>query len=170
MLFGIAARASGRTGSTSGSGSVRAGFPLQAALSLGMAMGLPIALGGCLGYDGQVVHGYQSDPRTLDQVKVGSSAEQILTLLGTPTTTSTVGGDAWYYVTQVTDRDIAFMQPKLTDQRVFAVYFDKNKKVERVANYGIQDGKVFDFVSRTTPTAGAESTFLKGMFVNLLHF
>jgi hypothetical protein len=25
-------------------------------------------------------------------------------------------------------------------------------------------------VSRTTPTAGAESTFLKGMFINLLHF
>jgi hypothetical protein len=29
---------------------------------------------------------------------------------------------------------------------------------------------VFDFVSRTTPTAGAESTFLKGMFINLLRF
>jgi outer membrane protein assembly factor BamE (lipoprotein component of BamABCDE complex) len=170
MLFGIAARARSKTASASGFGSVRTNFALKAALSLGLAVGLPLALGGCLGYDGQVVHGYQSDARSLDQVKVGSSAEQILTLLGTPTTTSTVGGDAWYYVTQVTDRDIAFLQPKLVDQRVFAVYFDKNKKVERVANYGMQDGKVFDFVSRTTPTAGAESTFLKGMFINLLHF
>ena len=167
MLFGIAPRAGGKTGSASGGGAIRARFALKATLSLGLAIGLPLALGGCLGYDGQVVHGYQSDPRSLEQVKVGSSAEQILTLLGTPTTTSTVGGDAWYYVT---DRDIAFQQPKLVDQRVFAVYFDKNKKVERVANYGIQDGKVFDFVSRTTPTAGAESSFLKGMFVNLLHF
>lgn len=170
MLFGIAPRAGGKTGSASGRGSIRASFALKATLSLGLAVGLPLALGGCLGYDGQVVHGYQGDPRTLDQVKVGSSAEQILTLLGTPTTTSTVGGDAWYYVTQVTNRDIAFQQPKLVDQRVFAIYFDKNKKVERVANYGVQDGKVFDFVSRTTPTAGAESTFLKGMFVNLLRF
>ena len=170
MLFGIAARAFGRTGSASGSGLIRTRFASKATLSLGLALALPLALGGCLGYDGQVVHGYQSDPRSLDQVKVGSSAEQILTLLGTPTTTSTVGGDAWYYVTQTTERDIAFLQPKVTDQRVFAVYFDKNKKVERVANYGMQDGKVFDFVSRTTPTAGAESTFLKGMFVNLLHF
>ena len=58
----------------------------------------------------------------------------------------------------------------LTDQRVFAVYFTKDKKVERVANYGMEDGKLIDFVSRTTPTAGAESTFLKGMFINLLHF
>jgi outer membrane protein assembly factor BamE (lipoprotein component of BamABCDE complex) len=162
MLFGTAALARRKMASTSGLRSARIGFALAATLSL--------TLGGCLGYDGQVVHGYQSDPRSLDQVKVGSSAEQILTLLGSPTTTSTVGGDAWYYVTQVTNRDIAFLQPKLVDQRVFAVYFDKNKKVERVANYGLQDGKVFDFVSQTTPTAGAESTFLKGMFVNLLHF
>jgi len=137
-------------------------FALAAALALG--------LGGCLGYDGQVVHGYQLDQKTVDQVKVGASAEQILVLMGTPTTTSTVGGDAWYYITQVTDRSVQFMSPSLIDQRVFAVYFNKGKKVERIANYGMEDGKVIDFVSRTTPTAGAESTFLKGMFVNLLRF
>ncbi|QBR72607.1 outer membrane protein assembly factor BamE [Beijerinckiaceae bacterium] len=137
-------------------------FALAAALALG--------LGGCLGYDGQVVHGYQLNPKLIEQVKVGSSAEQILVLMGTPTTTSTIGGDAWYYITQVTDRSVQFMQPRLIDQRVFAVYFTKDKKVERVANYGMEDGKLVDFVSRTTPTAGAESTFLKGMFINLLHF
>src|SRR5208283_970893 len=68
------------------------------------------------------------------------------------------------------DRGLSFMPPKVTDQRVFAVYFTKDKKVDRVANYGMEDGKLIDFVSRTTPTAGAESTFLKGMFINLLHF
>jgi outer membrane protein assembly factor BamE (lipoprotein component of BamABCDE complex) len=162
MVFGIAAPANGKTLPASGFGPARLRFVLAAGLALG--------LGGCLGYDGQVVHGYQGNAQTVDQVKTGSSAEQVLTLLGTPTTTSTIGGDAWYYVTQITNRDVAFLQPKLVDQRVFAVYFDKNKKVERIANYGIQDGRVFDFLSRTTPTAGAESTFLKGMFLNLMHF
>jgi outer membrane protein assembly factor BamE (lipoprotein component of BamABCDE complex) len=131
---------------------------------------LALGLGGCLGYDGRVVHGYQLNPKTAEDVKVGSSAEQILVLLGSPTTTSTVGGDAWYYISQTTDRGLGFMPPKVTDQRVFAVYFTKDKKVQRVANYGMEDGKLIDFVSRTTPTAGAESTFLKGMFINLLHF
>ena len=56
------------------------------------------------------------------------------------------------------------------DQRIFAVYFSKAKKVERIANYGIQDGQVFDFVSRTTPTAGAESSFIAGAMKNLLKF
>jgi outer membrane protein assembly factor BamE (lipoprotein component of BamABCDE complex) len=139
-------------------------------MKLALAAALALALGGCLGYDGQVVHGYQLDPKSAEQVKAGASAEQILVLLGTPTTTSTVGGDAWYYISQVTNRSVQFMHPKVTDQRVFAVYFTKDKKVERVANYGMEDGKLIDFVSRTTPTAGAESTFLKGMFINLLHF
>lgn len=137
---------------------------------LALAAALALGLGGCLGYDGQVVHGYQLDPKSAEQVKAGASAEQILILLGTPTTTSTVGGDAWYYISQVTNRSVQFMSPKVTDQRVFAVYFTKDKKVARVANYGMEDGKLIDFVSRTTPTAGAESTFLKGMFINLLHF
>jgi outer membrane protein assembly factor BamE (lipoprotein component of BamABCDE complex) len=139
-------------------------------VKLALAAALALGLGGCLGYDGQVVHGYQLDPKLAEQVKAGASAEQILVLLGSPTTTSTVGGDAWYYVTQVTERDLQFMPPKVTDQRVFAVYFSKDKKVVRAANYGMEDGKLIDFVSRTTPTAGAESTFLKGMFINLLHF
>ena len=30
-----------------------------------------------------------------------------------------------------------------------------------LANYGLKDGKIFDFVSRTTPTAGYEQSFLK---------
>jgi outer membrane protein assembly factor BamE (lipoprotein component of BamABCDE complex) len=137
---------------------------------LALAAVLALGLGGCLGYDGQVVHGYQLNPKTAEDVKVGSSAEQILVLLGSPTTTSTVGGDAWYYISQTTNRGLSFMPPTVTDQRVFAVYFDKDKKVARVANYGMEDGKLVDFVSRTTPTAGAESTFLKGMFINLLHF
>jgi outer membrane protein assembly factor BamE (lipoprotein component of BamABCDE complex) len=141
-----------------------------AGVKLALAAALALGLGGCLGYDGQVVHGYQLDPKLAEQVKAGASAEQILVLLGSPTTTSTVGGDAWYYVTQVTDRGLQFMPPKVTDQRVFAVYFTKDKKVERAANYGMEDGKLIDFVSRTTPTAGAESTFLKGMFINLMHF
>jgi outer membrane protein assembly factor BamE (lipoprotein component of BamABCDE complex) len=135
-----------------------------------LALSLATSLAGCLGYDGTIVHGYQPDQKSLEQVRVGSSAEQVLTLLGSPSTTSTVGGDAWYYVSQQTERTVQFLQPHVVDQHIYAVYFDKGKKVQRVANYGLEDGKVVDSVSRTTPTGGAESTFLRGMFTNLLHF
>lgn len=133
-------------------------------------LGLALALSGCLGYDGEVQHGYVVDEAALAQVKPGSSAEQVLVVMGTPSTTSTVGGDAWYYISQKTVQSIAFAKPELTDQRVLAIYFDKGKRVERVANYGIEDGKVFDFVSRTTPTAGSEPVFLRNLFSSLLRF
>ncbi len=134
------------------------------------ALGLSLALGGCLGYDGDMMRGYVIDAKAMDQVRVGASAEQVLVVMGTPSTTSTVGGDAWYYISQKTERSLAFMQPKVTDQRIFSIYFDKNKKVQRVANYGLQDGRVIDFVTRTTPTAGAESSFVRNMLTNLLRF
>jgi outer membrane protein assembly factor BamE (lipoprotein component of BamABCDE complex) len=58
----------------------------------------------------------------------------------------------------------------MTDQHVLAVYFDKSGKVDRIANYGMQDGKVFDFVSRTTPTGDSEPDFLKNVMGRLFKF
>jgi outer membrane protein assembly factor BamE (lipoprotein component of BamABCDE complex) len=139
-------------------------------LRLGLCAATATGLSGCLGYDGDIVHGYQLDPTLLNQVKVGSSAEQVLVVMGTPSTTSTVGGSAWYYITQKSDRQYAFQDQSITDQHVLAIYFDKDKKVTRVANYGMKDGKIFDFVSQTTPTGGADSSVLSGMFKSLLRF
>jgi outer membrane protein assembly factor BamE (lipoprotein component of BamABCDE complex) len=139
-------------------------------LRLGAAAALAIGLGGCLGYDGTVQHGYVLDQKALEQVKVGASAEQVLVVLGTPSTTSTVGGDAWYYITQKTERKVQFMEPTVTDQRVIAVYFTKAKRVERVANYGLEDGRAIDFISRTTPTGGTEQSFVMNALKGLLRF
>ena len=138
-------------------------------LMLACALGGAGALGGC-GYDGTHIRGHVLDEKTVSQVRVGASAEQVLVVMGTPSTTSTVGGDAWYYISQRTERTLAFMQPRVTDQRVFAVYFGKGKRVERIANYGIEDGRVVDFITRTTPTAGAESSFIRNMLTNLMRF
>jgi len=126
---------------------------------------LMAALSGCSTLDENTVHrGYVFDDQAVSQVRVGSAAEQVLILLGTPSTTSTVGGDAWYYISQKAERPMPFMPRTVTDQRVLAVYFDKNKKVTRVANYGLQDGRVVDFSTNATPTGGGDSNFVKGLF------
>jgi outer membrane protein assembly factor BamE (lipoprotein component of BamABCDE complex) len=122
-------------------------------------------LSGCNMMDDAVVHrGYIFDEQTMAQVRAGAAAEQVLILLGTPTTTSTVGGDAWYYINQKAERAMPFLPQKVTDQHVYAVYFDKVKKVTRTANYGLEDGKVVDFSSRETVTGGGESKLLKTLF------
>jgi outer membrane protein assembly factor BamE (lipoprotein component of BamABCDE complex) len=112
----------------------------------------------------EFARGYQLDENALNQVKKGMSADQVLQTLGTPSTVSTVGNRNWYYISQRSRRSLQFMGEQVVDQRVTAVYFDKNLRVERVALYGIQDGKVFDFISRTTPSGGEETSFLGQIF------
>ena len=112
-------------------------------------------------------HGYLLDERAVAQVKPGMGAEQVVSALGTPSTVSTVGNKSWYYISQTSRRPVMFMGQSNVDQRVTAVYFNQNLKVERVALYGIQDGKVFDFISRTTPSSGGDRNFLQQIFQGL---
>lgn len=129
-------------------------------------LGLSVLTAGCFATTYQ--RGYVFDQASLDQVPVGASQEQVLLVLGTPSTIATVSGEGFYYISQKTERKVAFLNPDIIDQRVLAVYFDKDRRVERIANYGIQDGKVFDFISRTTATGGEELNFLRQIFGNIL--
>src|SRR5438128_789756 len=65
---------------------------------------------------------------------------------------------------QTRSRAAAFLPEQVVDQRVVAVYFDAKHKVGRIADSGLQDGKIFDFVSRTTPTAGVDQSFVQQLF------
>ena len=92
------------------------------------------------------------------------SQEQVLIVLGTPSTVATVSGEAFYYISQRGEKAAAFLPQKVIDQRVVAVYFDKERRVTRLADYGMKDGKIHDFISRTTPTGGAELSYLTYIF------
>ena len=105
-------------------------------------------------------HGYIVSPMALEQAPVGSSREQVLLALGTPSTTATFDNEAFYYISQTRKRYVAFDKPRLVDQKVLAVYFGPDSRVTQIANYGLKDGKVFDFISRTTPTGGKDQNFL----------
>lgn len=116
---------------------------------------------GVLGTGETFHNGYIVDPKALELVPVGSSREQVLLSLGTPSTTATFDTEVFYYISQTRTRPVAFMKPKLVDQQVLAIYFDKNGTVAQRANYTMKDGKVFDTISRTTPTGGKDLTFLQ---------
>lgn len=105
-------------------------------------------------------HGFVMTDAALEQVPEGSSREQVLIALGTPSATAEFGGEVFYYISQTKSRPVAFMNPSLIDQRVLAVYFNEEELVAQLANYGLKDGQVFDFVSRTTPTGGRDFSFV----------
>ena len=128
-----------------------------------------VALSGCM-IGENIHHGYVVDERAVAQVKPGMAAEQVLQLLGTPTTVSTVGNRSWYYISQVQSRTVQFLGETISDQRVTAVYFTPGLKVERIALYGLEDGKVFDFISRRTEAGGNEANFIGQLFRGLGSF
>ena len=45
-----------------------------------------------------------------------------------------------------------------------ALHVDKNRRVQRLANDGIRDARIFDPVTRTTPTGGQELNDLPYVF------
>jgi outer membrane protein assembly factor BamE (lipoprotein component of BamABCDE complex) len=148
--------------SVSGGGSLTARGPRRTSAACLVILALGLMPGGCFGETFQ--RGYVLPDGALQQIPLGASQEQVLIVLGTPSTVATVSGEAFYYISQRAERPISFMQTRVVDQRVIAVYFDRNRKVQRLAEYGLKDGKVFDFISRTTPTGGADLSFINGLF------
>ena len=126
------------------------------------------ALAGCGGnFSETLQRGYVLQEGTLEQIPIGATQEQVLIVLGPPSTVATVIGEAFYYISQKTERTAAFMPHRVIDQRVVAVYFDKDRRVARLANYGVKDGKIFDFLSQTTPTGGQELNYIRNLFKSL---
>jgi outer membrane protein assembly factor BamE (lipoprotein component of BamABCDE complex) len=115
----------------------------------------------CTGTTTVLHQGYVADQESLQLTPVGSSREQVLLALGTPSSTATFDNEVFYYISQKRVRRAAFMKPALVDQQVMAIYFDKDGVVSQKANYALQDGRVFDTISRTTPTGGKDLTFLQ---------
>ena len=111
--------------------------------------------------------GHQFQDEDLKQVREGMSKEQVTLALGTPDTQSAVAGGAYYYISTTAVQPMAFMTPSVTDRHIVAVYFNKQDHVERIANYGLKDGQVIDFVSRETPSYTRDEGLLKELFRNI---
>jgi outer membrane protein assembly factor BamE (lipoprotein component of BamABCDE complex) len=141
----------------------------RAVLLIAIAAITGTALSAC-GVQEEFQRGYVIDERVINQVKIGSDGNFVLQTLGTPSTVSTVGNQTWYYISQTATRSVQFMPDKIVDQRVTAIYFNKSLKVERIAIYGLQDGKIFDFISRSTPTSGGDQSFVRQLFKGVGRF
>lgn len=132
--------------------------PTVCALMLGSAL----VLAGCNSTKQVLSHGYQLNEESLQLVPEGSSRDQVLLTLGTPSTTQqqSDGTETFYYISLKKTRPVSFARPRVVDQRVLAIYLDTDQTVTRIANYGLKDGKVFDFIRRVTPTGGRELSFV----------
>jgi len=105
--------------------------------------------------------GYLPDPSTESSIKTGTDTKTtVQERLGYASTTATFNNDSWYYIS-ATEKQVAFFNPTILKRQVLAVYFDKQNKVTGVRHYGLRDGHLITFETRTTPARGRETTFLQ---------
>ena len=135
-------------------------------LRLMAALAAALTVAAC---DSNVIkHGVQFHEGDVQQIQPGMSQEQVRMNLGSPSTTAVVGNNQAFYYISSTATQTAFMLPTEQDRQVVAVYFTQAGTVERVANYGMKDGRVFDYVTKTTPAPGGKDVgIVQQLFRNL---
>lgn len=137
---------------------------LAAFAILASVTGTALALEGCAGRIDR--HGHVFTEADLQQIQTGMSKDQVRVTLGTPDTTGTVGGDVFYYISS-TQRTRPMGKPEVIDRKVVAIYFDEQETVQQVANYGLKDGVVFDFVKGETPSSGKKLSAIEQLLGNI---
>jgi len=138
------------------------GSPRGTGLWLAAGLTLAVMLTGCASTT--LKHGHQFQESDLQQVQPGMTEDSVRMALGTPATTSALpGGNAYYYISSTT-KESAFFKEQEVDRKVVAVYFNPTGSVEKVAHYGMKDGRVFDFVKNETPAHMRDKSFISKFF------
>lgn len=115
--------------------------------------------------------GYLPRSQDVQKLQVGMSKTEVESLLGSPSTTATINtaGDSYYYVSSIVEQK-PITGADVKDRQVIAVRFDYEDRVQNFAHYGLEDGRIIDFISRETPTKGREQSLLREFFGNLGKF
>lgn len=104
------------------------------------------------------------------QLTAGSSYKQdVVKLLGTPSTKSSFGDETWYYISAHKE-SYAFLKPTTTTQDTLSITFDTNGMVTNVTHHGLQDAQDVAIAKRITPTEGQKLGLWEQMIGNLGKF
>ena len=114
--------------------------------------------------------GFAATPGSVEKLEVGSqSREDVIRLIGSPSTVATFNPNTWYYISQKQET-WAFMQPVMLEQNVLQLTFNESGRLQAMKKYDLSNGKDIEMVSRITPTAGKELTVLEQILGNVGKF
>ena len=110
------------------------------------------------------------DGEKLAQIQPGSTTrDQVMKILGTPSSTSVFDSDSWYYISRKT-KQIAFFSPDVLDQQVYVINFDGKGVVASVDHKNLKDGRDIEPAPGATPAPGRELTFFEQVLGNMGRF
>jgi outer membrane protein assembly factor BamE (lipoprotein component of BamABCDE complex) len=137
----------------------------MAKLSVVAMIGMGLALSACAG--SREHKGFVIDPVLADAIQVGvDNKESVTRTIGRPTFTSQFDPNDWYYVSRNTAQ-LAFRDPKITEQTVLRVQFDQAGNVASVQKTGKELVANVDPSSDKTPTLGRKRSFFEELFGNI---
>jgi outer membrane protein assembly factor BamE (lipoprotein component of BamABCDE complex) len=115
-------------------------------------------------------HGYSFEQNTIQQIKVGETDyASVLNQLGTPTSKAAFGPKSLYYISYISEK-IAFLDPKIVEQRVLAITFDGNDVVSDISEYTMDDLKDIGFSESKTEIQGNTLTPIEQIMTNIGKF
>ena len=126
---------------------------------------LGLALSACAG--SQDHKGFVLDPVLTDSIQAGvDNKESVTRTIGRPTFTSQWDPNDWYYVSRDTAQ-LAFRDPKVTEQTVLRIQFDQAGNVTSVQKTGKELIASVDPSGDKTPTLGRNRSFFEELFGNI---
>ena len=132
------------------------------------ALALPLAVAGCETIVDQ--RGFAATPGSLEKLETGTqSREDVVRLIGSPSTVATFNPNVWYYITQKQEY-YAFFRPTMLEQNVIQLTFNESGRLTAIKKYELSDSRDIAMVSRITPTAGREITVLEQIMGNVGRF
>jgi outer membrane protein assembly factor BamE (lipoprotein component of BamABCDE complex) len=139
--------------------------PLLATAGAALAM---LGLAGCETNVAQ--RGFAGTPGSVEKLEVKTqSREDVVRLIGSPSTIATFNPNVWYYVAQKQEQ-FAFFKAHIVDQKVLQLTFNDEGRLQTIKSYDLANAQDVRMVSRITPTAGKELTVLEQIMGNVGKF
>ena len=133
--------------------------------SVASLIGLALISSGCTQL--RAHQGYIGDATLMSAVQPGvDNKDSVRASLGRPTFTGQFGDRDWYYYSRNT-KQLAFSQPKASEQNVLHIQFDPAGNVQNVVTTGVEKIANISPNGDTTPTLGRHSSFFQELFGNI---
>src|SRR5580765_6597828 len=85
--------------------------------------------------------GFAATPGSVEKVEVGSqSREDVIRLIGSPSTVATFNPNVWYYISQKQET-YAFFKPDMIEQNVLQLTFNESGRLQAMKKYELADGR-----------------------------
>ena len=112
-------------------------------------------------------NGYMPVRDSVDQLKVNvTSPSSAKSTLGEPALVLGKKEPIFIYSSQVTNR-VLFFEPKVISRDVLVLYFNKKKKLRKLENFSLEDGKSFDLNTDSTNLNTEERSLIANLFSNV---